>query len=214
MTIKNLFISALMLFSMAAVTAEAAPQRFEYHIIHAKYGDIGTFINVIDHRGDDTEVKTEIKIAVSMLGIVVYRQEAHRHERWHGRTLVAFDGVTVSDGDAVEVHGLARNGGFDITTANGTVHAPAGIMPANPWSIDGLTADTLMSTRTGRVIPVRITASEMKPVTLGGKMFEAREYRIEGMNRTAVWFDRNNVPVAFRFDDNGNLVDAVLSAMP
>jgi hypothetical protein len=114
--------------------AARAAEIYEYRVIHPAYGDIGTYTNIVDRLGDATEVRSEMKIRVRILGITVYRQEAQRTERWQGQQFVSFDGVTVTNGDRLEVHGLARDGAFAITTPHGTTLAPVNIHPSNPWS--------------------------------------------------------------------------------
>jgi hypothetical protein len=210
---RSIWIAAATLLLVAALStapASAQPERYEYRVIHPKYGNIGTYTNVVDRLGDDTEVRTELKVAVRMLGIVVYRQEAHRTERWHGQRMVGFDSVTVTDGDRLEVHGEARDGGFLIRSPSGTVMAPANVHPSNPWSPMVLNSDAMMSTKTGKLIPVRVSGGEIEPVSLAGSTFRAHQYQIDGLHRDFVWFSDDGVPVAFRSDENGTMVDFVL----
>jgi hypothetical protein len=206
------FVAAALLLAAGALArpANAAAQSYEYRVIHPRYGNIGTYVNVVDRVGDDTEVKTELKIAVRMLGIVVYRQEAHRVERWHGQRLVAFDGVTVTDGDKLEVHGEAGDGGFLISNPAGTLKAPANVHPSNPWSTMVLNSNAMMSTRTGRLIPVRVSGGEVQSVALGGSMLRLHQYQIDGFTRDFAWFNDQGIPVAFRSDEHGTMVDFLL----
>src|SRR5690349_6454733 len=144
----RLAAAALFAMTVAAGPALANPESYEYRVIHPTYGDIGTYTNIVDRIGDSAEVRTELKLRVRILGITVWRQEAQRVERWRGPTLLSFDGVTVTNGDKLEVHGAARDGGFAITTPTGTVMAPGSVHPSNPWSAMVLKADMMMSTRT------------------------------------------------------------------
>ena len=47
-----------------------------YRVKHAIYGDIGTYSNTVDQTGDVTTVLTEAHFKVSLLGIVVHREDA------------------------------------------------------------------------------------------------------------------------------------------
>jgi hypothetical protein len=206
----GLVAAALLALAAASGPASANPESYEYRVIHPTYGEIGTYTNVVDRLGDDAEVRTDVKIRVRILGITVYRQEAQRIERWRGQTLLSFDGVTVTNGDRLEVHGVARNGGFAITTPTGTVVAPSSVHPSNPWSAMVLNADVMMSTRTGRVAPVQVSGGEVAPVALDGATFRARQYEIASYKQHFVWLSDDGTPVAFRTNEDGAVIDFVL----
>lgn len=203
-------LSAFLLAGGFAAPALAAPVRYDYRVIHPTYGDIGTYTNVIDRVGDDTEVKSTLRIAVRLLGIVLYRQEAERTEFWHGQTLVRFDGVTVTDGKRLPVHGEAKDGVFVITTPEGTVTAPATVHPSNPWSPMVLDTGYMMSTRTGQVLPVHVSGGEVEPVALSGVTFRLHQYEVVSDKRQLVWLDDSGTPIAFRTSEHGKPVDFVL----
>src|SRR5260370_20004022 len=137
--------------ALVAGPARAAREVYAYRVVHPTYGDIGTYTNVVDRAGDDTNVQTELKIAVKAIGIVLYREEARRAEHWRNDRLVSFESVTVTNGNKLEVHGEARDNGFAITTPSGTVVAPSNVHPSNPWSAMVLSTDYMMATKTGRL---------------------------------------------------------------
>jgi hypothetical protein len=195
---------------IAAGPASANPESYEYRVIHPTYGDIGTYTNIVDRLGDAAEVRTEVKIQVRILGITVYRQEAQRTERWRGQTLLSFDGVTVTNGDRLEVHGAARDGGFAITTPTGTVVAPGGVHPSNPWSAMVLNANVMMSTRTGKLSQVQISGGEVAQVSLDGTKLTARQYEIASYKHHFVWLSADGTPVAFRTNEDGTPIDFLL----
>ncbi len=213
-TPSALIFAVLLAAAAAAAPALAAPDRYEYRVIHPTYGAIGTYTNTIDRLGDDTEVRTELRIAVRLLGVVVYRQEAERRERWHRDRLVAFDGVTVTNGDRFEVRGEARDGGFAVTTPAGTVMAPANVHPSNPWSAMVLNSNSILSTRSGRVLPAQVSGGAVEPVTLDGQSLRLHQYEIVTNKRQLVWLDEEGTPVAFRAEEEGTPIDFVLMRRP
>src|SRR5262245_13402405 len=79
-------------FVAGATSAFAGVQKFVYDVQHPTYGKIGTYTNVVKTEGDRTTVTTEGRIRVSILGIVLYRQDLDRVERWVGERLVSFEG--------------------------------------------------------------------------------------------------------------------------
>jgi Domain of unknown function (DUF6134) len=209
--LRRYVILALLLTAALAGPALAAPERYDYRVIHPTYGDIGTYTNTVERRGEDTEVRSELRIAVRMLGIVVYRQEAERTERWHGHTLVSFDGVTVTNGEKLPVHGEARGGAFVVTTPSGSVTAPADVHPSNPWSPMVLKTDVMMSTRTGAVQPVHVSGGELEPVNLPGITRRLHQYEVVSDKHQFVWLDDKGTPIAFRTVESGTPVDFVLT---
>ena len=208
------FLFACMVIGAAFVAspAEAAREVYTYRILHPTYGDIGTYTNTVDRNGDDANVQTELKIAVRKIGIVVYRQEAQRAEHWRKDRLMSFESVTVTNGTKLEVRGEARDNGFAITTASGTQIAPGNVHPSNPWSAMVLKTDYMMSTKTGRLIHVRVSGGEEEPVALAGSTVRLHQYEIFGDKHEYVWLDGTGTPVAFRTEEDGSPVDFVLAS--
>lgn len=195
---------------LGAGPAFAGEQVLEYRIQHPTYGDIGTYTNIIDRNGGDVRVQTNLRIAVKVLGITMFRQEAQRVERWHDNRFVGFDGLTVTNGDKLEVHGEARGGNFAIKTDKGTVLAPGNIHPSNPWSPMVLSGQLVMSTRNGEVLPARVTGGQQETVAFNGYAQRLHQYEVDTDKRQFVWFDDRGVPVAFRTEERGTPVDFVL----
>jgi hypothetical protein len=156
-------------------------------------------------------VRSELHISVRILGIPTYRQDAHRTERWHGQQLVSFDGVTVTNGEQLEIHGEARDGGFAITTPTGTILAPATVHPSNPWCAMVLKADFTMSTRTGQLFPSTTNGGDLQPVGLEGKTLLLHQYEIVSDKHEFVWLDDGGVPVAFRTEEGHRQINFILS---
>ncbi len=195
---------------LGAPTASAASDSLEYRVFHPTYGEIGTYTNVVDHHGDATDVHTTVNIRVRILGIVVYRQDAQRTEHWQGEKLLAFDGVTVTNGDRLEVHGEQRDGGFVIESPNGRVVAPGTIHTSNPWSAMVLNTNLMMSTRTGRISEVHVTGGEVRPISMHGTTLRLHQYEIQSRQQHFVWLADDGVPVAFRTDEDGTTIDFLL----
>jgi hypothetical protein len=208
---RSAFLAALLLMAALPSAALAAAERYEYRVIHPSYGDIGSYTNTVDRVGETTVVRTELRIAVRMLGIVVYRQEAERTERWRGRRLVAFDGTTVTNGESLKVHGQARGGVFVVTTPRGTVDAPANVHPSNPWSPMVLDTDVMMSTKNGRVQRARVSGGQIEPVALPGGTRRLRQYEVVTDKHQFVWLDNHGTPVAFQTPERGTPVEFVLT---
>jgi hypothetical protein len=203
-------LAAVLADDGAAVSAGSHVLR--YRVKHATYGDIGTYANTVEQTGDTTTVLTEAHLKVSLLGIVLHREDAQRTERWRGDRLIYFHGVTTKNGQKLELRGEARGDAFVIASPRGTITAPADVRPSNPWSANFLGSDTMMRVDTGAIEPVRISGGEAASVTIDGTRLRTREYEIDGETRYRIWLsETEEVPVMFSVDDDTGLVTFTLS---
>ena len=192
--------------AMPALPASAAPQKLVYQVQHPTYGSIGTLTNAIEKNGDQTTVTSDGSFRVSILGIVLYRQEFSRIEHWIGDRLMSFHGVTTVNGRATEVNGSAEGDHFVVTSPNGNATAPATVRIANPWSANALKGDTMLVPDRGTVDNVVVNPAEMTSVAINGKMVRARRYEIDrpsGEKRYEVWLDEQGTPVMFNVNNRG-----------
>ena len=209
-------LTAFALLSMLAapivasdVSAAPAQQKMVYQVHHSRYGDIGTYTNSVEKAGDMTTVTTDAHIQVSLLGVVLYRQEAQRQERWNGNRLVSFHGVTTVNGKALEMTGAAQGDQFVMMGPEGDIIAPAGVKLANPWSGDVLRGKTLLTPDRGRMEDVDVKDGGETMVAINGKQTRAKRFEIDlldGKKRYEVWLDDRGTPVKFTtYNPNGTV---------
>ncbi len=199
---------------LGALTAHAAATVYDYHIEHPRYGDIGTYSNTVSQSNGITEIATQLHVAVKILGIVMFREDATRTEQWQGDRFIGFTGVTTTNGAKIDLSGHAQGDNFVVTTPDGTVTVPGRVHPSNPWSPQVLKTDLMMSTKTGKVDQVRVSGGAPQPVTFDGKDLLLHQWEIDGTKRQFVWLDDHGVPVAFRTEEDGAPVDFILSRPP
>lgn len=199
----------------SATPASAALQKFVYQVRHSTYGRIGTYTNSVETTGERTTVTTEGRIAVSILGIVLYRQDFDRVERWVGERLMSFKGLTTTNGRAIEVQGEAAGGNFAVNSPNGSYTAPAMVRLANPWSVELLKGDTMLTPDRGQLESVSIRPAEMTDVPVKGEMVRARRYEIArstGEKRYDVWVDEEGTTVMFAMNTRRGTVTFTLTS--
>ena len=216
----NAYRPALMGLALAAAMAatpggaRAAGTVYLYHIEHPRYGDIGTYVNTVTPTTEGYVVNTVLHIAVKILGIVMYREDAQRTERWQGDRLVSFNGVTETNGSKIELRGAATGDKFVLATPQGTITVPGRVHPSNPWGPEVLNTDLMMSTKNGRVEHVRVTDGGIVTTEFDGKDYRLRRYEVDGDKRQFVWVDDRGIAVAFRTVEDGTPVDFILSDLP
>jgi len=199
--------------AMPAFPAAAALQKLTYQVQHATYGRIGTLTNAIETNGDQTTVKSEGNIRVSILGIVLYRQDFSRVEQWASDRLMSFRGKTTTNGRMTEVSGAAEGDHFMVNSLNGAVTAPAMVRVANPWSASALKGEMMMTPDRGNIENVQVNAAETTSMSIKGKMVKARHYeinRLSGERRYDIWLDEQGTPVKFSVNNRNGVVTFTL----
>ena len=211
--VKGAAIASVLVCAGGAGTAVAeTPAQFIYRVSHSTFGDIGTYSNTVEPNRDGTTVQTRAHFEVSMLGVRMFREDAQRTERWQGNRLISFHGVTNKGDGPVEVKGEVRGNGFVITSSSqGTITAPASVHPANPWSNNFLTSNTMMRPDDGKLEQVRVGGGKETTVKIDGATIPTVEYQVDGSTKYIVWLDGRGVPVKFIADDDTGKVTFTLA---
>jgi hypothetical protein len=212
------FLSALIATAiMAAVSPaqSAAPRNLIYTVYHSRYGTIGTYTNAVEKTGETTTVVTNAHIQVSLLGVVFYRQDASRQERWAGNRLISFHGVTTVNGKPFEMTGAPQGDRFVMMSPDGDIVAPASVRIANPWSPDVLHGTTILTPDRGRVENVQVKDGEETSISINGRNTSAKRYeidRLDGQKRYDIWLDERGTPVKFiTYNPNGSVTFTLTS---
>jgi hypothetical protein len=199
----------------SAPPASAALQKLVYQVRHSTYGRIGTYTNAVETSGDRTTVTTEGRIRVSILGIVLYRQDFDRVERWEGERLMSFQGLTTTNGRAIEVKGEAEGEKFAVSSPNGSFMAPAMVRLANPWSEAVLKGAAMLTPDRGLLEDVTVRPAEMTEMAINGSKVRARRYeiaRLSGEKRYEVWIDDEGTTVMFNVNTRRGMVTFTLTS--
>jgi Family of unknown function (DUF6134) len=194
----------------AAAAPSASTEQLRYRVQHSKFGNIGTYTNVVQTAGDVTTVRTSVHLLVTVLGVGLHREDAERTERWQNGRLMSFTGTTTKNGDKVEVKGAASGNDFVITSPLGTFTAPATVQPANPWSAKCVNSTTMMRVDNGKIEQVRVSGGSETTVAINGANSPARQYQIDGATRYKIWIDQHDIPVMFVVDDDSGEVTFTL----
>jgi hypothetical protein len=212
---RSHFIAALGVGALFAVPAlhsgHAATKVLTYNVEHPTYGNIGTYTNTVSQNGSNTDVRTDLHIAVKMIGIRMFHQDATREEQWQNQRLVAFRSTTDDNGTNINVTGKADAGNFIINSSvNGNLTAPPQVHPSNPWAPFVLQTDTMMSTKTGKITPVVIKDTGEMTATFDGRPVRVHQWFVDDDKHQVVWIDEGGVVVAFQTEEQGKTVNFVL----
>jgi hypothetical protein len=195
---------------VGAASALSGQQVYTYSVVHPLYGKIGTLTETIDRSPETTRIDARLRIAVELLGIVVYRQESDTTEIMHGNRLVSLQSVSNKDGRYVEVHGEAQGDQFVVNATAGSFVGPATIAPSDPWVLKRIGEATVVYTDTGRIINMHISGGGYDTVSVNGASISARHFIVVGDKQQEVWLDNGGIPVMFRSVEDGTPIDFVL----
>ncbi len=206
------FCAVLLALHVAAPATAASRQTYTYQVEHPKYGNIGTYVDTVEQDGDSRRIDTKVRVAVRLLGIVVFRQEADRTEMWRGDRFMSFRSVTVTNGDKLEVTGEANDKGFIVTTPAGTAVGPVNLYPSSPWAAAMPKPIVMMSTKSGKLFAVKAANGGAPDViSLYGSEVQVRHFEFQTDKHQDVWMNPRGIPVRFRTEEDGTPVDFILN---
>lgn len=215
-TAASVAVIAGVIWGASPALAEA--YRLDYTVNHSKYGNIGTYTNVVNTQGQDTTVTTNLNIQVKVLGITAYRQTANRVEKWNGDRLVSLHSITNTKGKPVEVDGVAQGDHFVITTPAGSEQAPADVRVSNPWSPAVISGSEIVTPDDGAVAKMQINGPQSTMVQVASSTEPAKQYDINLPSlgeQYNVWFDGSGTPVKFdKVDKSGTVTFTLQSKTP
>jgi hypothetical protein len=193
-----------------ATSAHAEQQVYIYSVLHPTYGNIGTLTDTIERSPETTRIDSRLRIAVTVLGIVIYRQESDTTEIMRGNRLISLQSTTDRDGRRLEVHGEAQGDQFVVNAPAGSFAGPATTAPSDPWLLKRTGDQTMVFTDTGRIVNVHISGGDYDTISVNGVSLSARHFVVMGDKRLEVWLDNRAIPVMFRSIEKGKAIDFVL----
>ena len=194
----------------SATPCAAAEELYTYGVHHPVYGEIGKLVYGIERTGITKRVTAELRVAISVLGVVVYRYETDSVEVWRGDRLISLQNRINKNGNRIEVSGEARGDQFLIASDAGVAAASLDVTPPDPWHVKGVGASNVISTSTGRVFHVQISGGESVMIPIAGARILARHFSIDDDKHHEIWLDGRDVPVMFRSVELGDAVDFIL----
>ncbi len=199
----------------AQISPEQGPSTYRYAISSPQFGPIGTFVRSTDESNGLDRARSQLRIAVRVLGIPVYREQADETEVWKGGRLISFESRSTKNSKPMLVRGELRNGRLAVTTPKGTILAPAGTLPADPWSSRRLGPATVVTIKTGEIMNIDTTGGETERLNVDGVPTLTRHFHVntvEQPNRWEIWLDPHGVPIKFRSLEHGRTVDFSLQS--
>lgn len=196
---RRVFLAAVAFAAAApAVASQPATGRTEFRI-YMNGEPVGRHVVSVTPTagGVEADVSIDMKGRVGPFGFSYTHRCA---ERWSGdalQSLVCTDrennraqsARATRAGDAVRIEGSAFKG-----------VGPATIEPSSWWRSDTVRQTRLIDTRTGALMPVRVTRIGTEAVEVAGERVQATRYRVRASQDADIWYDQAGrwVKMSFR----------------
>lgn len=196
---------------LAAVqSARASEQVYTYAVQHPVYGRIGNLVYGIETTGGARRITSQLRVAISIMGVTVYRYETDGVEVWQGSRLMTLQSKINKNGNRIDLHGEAHGGQFIVTSSAGTVATSPDVAPPDPWLVTSVGDSNVISTSTGQVLHVQVSGGESVTIPIHGAKIATRHFSISDDKHHEVWLDGHDVPIMFRSIELGDPVDFIL----
>ena len=195
---------------VGATPALAGQKVYVYSVVHPLYGEIGTLTDTIDRSPNVMRIDSRLRIAVDLLGVIIYRHESDTTEVMRDGRLISLQSVTDKDGQRLEVHGEAQGSQFVVNATAGSFTGPANTAPCDPWALKNTGEGTAVYPSTGKIAKVHVSGGDYETISVNGALVSTRHFAVMGDNREDVWLDNRGIPVMFRTVEDGTPIDFVL----
>ena len=169
--------------------------------------DLGRHTLRFEQRGEELHVFIDIELEAKFGFITVFEYSHSNHEVWVDDTLVSIETKTNNDGEQLFVNGKTVDGGFEVTTRDGTELLPADIVPTSYWNARTLEGGELLNTQTGELVEVNLSKRGMDTLEIGGRQIDAQRYRMYGDLDLDLWYAADNEWVKIAFEIAGTQVN-------
>jgi hypothetical protein len=192
------FLLGLLVASAPSLACVLPAERAVYRVDHETFGNIGRQVLTFSCSGDRLVVDTTVDVAVQVLLVTLYRQEAHYREVWQGDRLVGFESHTDDNGRILEVSARAVGERIVIDGPNGHSEAPLMAVPDHPWNHDVVGRTLLFDPVDGTVRRVEVADAGKAPLQVDGRQIMAQKYLVSGDLKLELWYDENGAWVKWR----------------
>lgn len=189
----------LVLASGGALAAEAASGSHHYRIRHAVFGEIGEHEVTVRRDGPRVVVEQRAHLVVRLLGIVAHERVSRYREVWQGARLIAFEGLTVDNGERFEVTAHAADDHLVIEGAAGRIVAPAATAPSAPSLELAAARSAFFDIKTGALLAATVRPAGPEWLKLADdRPLEATRYETTGELEQTVWYDASGLFAQWR----------------
>lgn len=157
--------------------------------------------------GQELQVDVFIGFVVSLVFIPVYRYEHRSREIWRDGRLVRLDTITNDNGDAQRVIGRAASGGLAVEGPQGTLTAPADILPSSYWHPRFTDQSRMLDSQKGRILEFDIAKVGSERIEAMGRPVDTDRFAMRGDIDLDFWYDADRVWQKMAFTIKGGFME-------
>jgi hypothetical protein len=200
---------AFLLMLSAEVSALDAPASYRYRIHHQIFGDIGEHRTTVRREDGAIVVEHDAELAVDVFGLRAFHRRTRYREVWQGARLVAFEGLTLDNGEPFPVTARADGDRLIVEGRAGRIEAPPGTVPSEPSLERAIRREWFFDSKTGELLRATVTRAGPEPLKVGRNVVDATRYEIAGDLEQHVWFDGSGAWVQWRLWRQGAAITLV-----
>lgn len=152
--------------------------------------------------GEDLRVDVDMRVAISMLGITVYRFGYRSESVWRDGLMQRLDAFIDDDGEQKRIEAVSGGGGVTVEGPSGLHRGPADVVPTNHWNPAVRISDQVLNTLTGRIANVAVTPEGSDEIETNRGRVRATRFAYSGdLHDIHVWYDDQGRWVQMRFID-------------
>jgi Family of unknown function (DUF6134) len=143
----------------------------------------------LEGSGEQSELRSEARFDVLLLFIDAYRYRHEAIEHWNRNCLQSLASRTDANGERLAVSAVADGSRLVVTRAAGRSEHEGCVMSFAYWNPQILTANRLLNSQTGELLPVTVTPQGATTVVVRGEPRTAQHYRISAPGMPIdVWY--------------------------
>jgi hypothetical protein len=161
--------------------------------------EIGRHVLTFDHTGNELAVKIDVRIAVGLGPLVLFRYDHRGSEQWRDGEVLANHADTDDNGTDLKM--MARREGASLLVSGSQVApylAPPHASPATHWNRAMLNGP-LINTENGKLLKPSIRPAGTDTVLVAGRQIRAQRFEVRGDIDFDTWYDAAPSWVGLRF---------------
>ncbi len=199
------------LLSQPAVSMEPYDGKLAFDVMRGDKS-IGTHVITFREVGDETHVDIDIRLAVKIGFLTVFRYEHKNNEIWRDGRLISVTTDTDDNGKEFALRAQRQPDGFHVKTLVEEDVVPAPIVPTSYWNPVILQDLRWFDTQRGILLDVDVTPGDVELVALAnGQSIEAQRYEVSGDLNITVWYTPEGEWVKLAFPARGADIEYVLT---
>ena len=216
MGIWRSLVAALAIATTAFLSAPAAGMepydgKLAFDVVRGDKS-IGSHVITFREVGDETHVDIDIKLAVKIGFLTVFRYEHTNREVWRNGRLVSVETDTDDNGKDFAIRALQQPDGFYVKTLADESVLPMPVIPTSYWNPIILEDLRWFDTQRGILLDVDVEAGDLEQVLLAnGQSVEARRYEVTGDLNITTWYTPEGEWVKLAFPARGADIEYVMT---